>query len=47
MLLFLGMSLTAQNQHAHHDSIKNLEEVKVKNATKKKIETEMKMAVSA
>jgi iron complex outermembrane receptor protein len=46
MLLFLGMSLTAQNNHAHHDSIKNLEEVKVKNASKKKIETEMKIAVS-
>jgi iron complex outermembrane receptor protein len=46
MLLFLGMSVTAQNQHGHHDSIKNLEEVTVKNATKKKIETEMKMSVS-
>ncbi len=47
MLLFLGMSVTAQNAHAGHDSIKNLEEVQVKNATKKKkIETEMKMAVS-
>ena len=45
----MGFSATAQNTHAHHDSIKNLEEleeVKVKNAAKKKIETEMKMAVS-
>ncbi|MFB9076671.1 TonB-dependent receptor [Flavobacterium procerum] len=46
VVLFLGMSLNAQNNHAHHDSIKNLEEVKVQSATKKKIETEMKMAVS-
>lgn len=46
MLLFLGMSVTAQNTHIHYDTIKNLEEVQVKNATKKKIETEMKMAVS-
>lgn len=46
MLFFLGMSVTAQNTHVHHDTIKNLEEVQVKNAAKKKIETEMKMAVS-
>ena len=45
-LLFLGITVTAQNAHVHHDSIKNLEEVTVKNAAKKKIETEMKMAVS-
>ncbi|MBE8728199.1 TonB-dependent receptor plug domain-containing protein [Flavobacterium hungaricum] len=46
LLLFLAMSANAQNNHAHHDSIKNLEEVRVKNAAKKKIETDMKMAVS-
>lgn len=46
ILFFLAMSVTAQNIRAHHDSIKNLEEVQVKNAVKKKIETEMKMAVS-
>ncbi|WP_035658646.1 TonB-dependent receptor plug domain-containing protein [Flavobacterium seoulense] len=46
MLLFLGMSVNAQNKYIQHDSIKNLKEVKVKSATKNKIETEMKIAVS-
>lgn len=43
-LLLLG--IVANAQHVHHDSIKQLEEVKVSGVTKKKIETEMKMAVS-
>lgn len=46
MLAFFGMTVSAQNNQAAQDSIKNLEEVTVKGATKKKIETEMKMAVS-
>lgn len=46
MLLFWGMFANAQKAHVHHDSIKNLKEVKIKNAAKNKMETEMKMAVS-
>lgn len=45
-LLFLGMSANAQHIHTQSDSIHRIEAVKVIAETKKKIETDMKMAVS-
>ncbi|MBK0370446.1 TonB-dependent receptor [Flavobacterium sp. SE-1-e] len=46
MLLFFVVSVAAQHTATHRDSIKSLEEVTIKSATKNKIETEMKMAIS-
>ena len=45
-ILFLGMNANAQNPQAQNDTAKVLEEVKVTALAKKKIQTEMKMAVS-
>lgn len=46
MLLLLGIVSNAQNSEIQKDSIQSLKEVKVIDLTKKKIETEIKMAVS-
>ncbi len=46
LVLFLGMSADAQHRHAQSDSTKILEEVKITAVAKRKMETEMKMAVS-
>ncbi|HMR91639.1 MAG TPA: hypothetical protein PKC69_04970 [Chitinophagaceae bacterium] len=45
-LLFSGINAVAQNKQPQSDSSKLLEEVKILATVKKKIETEMKMAVS-
>jgi iron complex outermembrane receptor protein len=45
-IFFLGMNANAQNTQAQSDTAKILEEVKVIATAKKKIQTEMKMAVS-
>lgn len=45
-ILFLGMNANAQEAQAQSDTTKILEEVKVIATAKKKIQTEMKMAVS-
>ncbi|MCS4303056.1 TonB-dependent siderophore receptor [Chryseobacterium sp. BIGb0232] len=45
ILIFLGVTINAQHQKVKKDSIAHLAEVKVK-SNKKKIETDMKMAVS-
>jgi len=45
-ILFLGMNAKAQPVHIQRDSIQQIEEVKVIATAKKKIENEMKMAVS-
>lgn len=45
-VLFLGMNAQAQNLPAQSDSTKVLEEVEVTAVAKRKIETELKMAVS-
>jgi iron complex outermembrane receptor protein len=44
--LFLGMNANAQNTQAQKDTTKMLEEIKVIAIAKKKIQTEMKMAVT-
>lgn len=46
LLFFCGLFANAQNTEAQNDSIQALQEVKVIGAAKKKIETEMKMAVT-
>lgn len=46
IVLFLGMNVNAQKPQAASDSTKVLEEVSVTAVAKRKIETEMKMAVS-
>lgn len=45
-ILFLGMNANAQNTQLPSDTTKRLEEVKINVIAKRKIETEMKMAVS-
>lgn len=45
ILIFLGVTINAQHRKVQKDSIAHIAEVKVK-SNKKKIETEMKMAVS-
>src|SRR5690606_29783051 len=45
-ILFLGMNANAQNVQVEIDSSHHIKEVKVIAKTKKKIETDMKMAVS-
>ncbi|NGM63056.1 TonB-dependent receptor [Sphingobacterium sp. SGG-5] len=44
--LFLGIHVSAQHTHTQSDSTKHLKEVKITAIAKKKIETDMKMAVS-
>lgn len=46
ILLLFGITVSAQNTNPSLDSIKVLNEVKITGAAKKKIETDMKMAVS-
>lgn len=46
LLLLFGITVSAQNTNLSSDSIKVLNEVKITGAAKKKIETDMKMAVS-
>lgn len=46
LVLFLGMNAKAQNKLVQRDSAKVLEEIEITAITKRKIETEMKMAVS-
>lgn len=45
-IFFLGINANAQNTQTYNDSTRVLEEVKIMGAAKRKIETEMKMAVS-
>jgi len=46
LVLFLGMNANAQDAETPRDTSKHLEEVKIIGIAKRKIETEMKMAVS-
>lgn len=46
VILFIGINANAQNTQAKKDTAKLLEEVKIIAVTKRKIQTEMKMAVS-
>ncbi|HUH19984.1 TonB-dependent receptor [Albibacterium sp.] len=46
LVLFLGMNANAQDAEIPRDTSKHLEEVKIIGIAKRKIETEMKMAVS-
>ena len=45
-VLFSGMNAIAQHTHSESDSVKTLDEVSVTAVAKRKIETELKMAVS-
>src|SRR5690606_8361750 len=46
LVLFIGLNTRAQHIHSESDTVKTLEEVSVTAITKRKIETELKMAVS-
>ena len=46
LVLFLGVNANAQHSHVQNDTTKTLEEVTITAIAKRKIETEMKMAVS-
>ncbi len=46
LVLFLGMNTRAQQLHSESDTVKTLEEVSVTAIAKRKIETDLKMAVS-